>query len=127
MAYATRAELVAYIGESVDLPSEAEQDRLLERASELIDYATLDRIDVDDDGHAEAARKAVCAQVEAWLEGGEFSDIGGAVSSYSVGSVSVNYGGSGQPGIAGTAPRIAPRARGYLFRAGLLYRGVRAR
>lgn len=126
MAYADRTQLAEYVGESVSLPSETEQDRLLERASEYIDYVTLDRIDTDDDDHAEAAQKAVCAQVAYWMEVGEEVGSGPLIGSYAIGKLEMNFGGGGA-GRQGTQQRLAPRARQYLFLAGLLYRGVGVR
>ena len=124
-AYATRSDLAAYVGSSVPLPSNDEQDRKLLRASEHIDYVTLGRIDSDNESHLEAAKMATVAQVEFWLNEGEEVSSAGAVSSYSVGTLDVNFGGAA-PGVGGTIPRLAPRARNYLFLAGLLYRGVRS-
>lgn len=123
MAYATIAELLTYVGEEVTLPSEAEQTRLLERASELIDYITLDQVDVDDDEHVEAVKNAAVAQVGYWLEGGEQVDISGPIQGYTIGSLQIQYGAGSNRAAPG---RLAPRARSFLFRAGLLYRGVGA-
>lgn len=124
MAYATPAELANYVSSAIILPSTAEQLRLLERASEQVDYLTLGRIDTSNPEHAEAAKNATMAQVEFWFEAGESVDIGQAVGSYSIGKLSINYGGA-SAGKQGTQVSLAPRARRYLFLAGLLYRGVR--
>lgn len=123
MAYATKEQLAAYVGESASLPSDAEQDRLLERASEYIDEVTLGRIDPDSDTDLAAAQNAVCAQVAYWLEVGEQVGSGPLIGSYSIGKLAINYGGGGA-GRQGTQQRLAPRARSFLFLAGLLYRGV---
>lgn len=123
MAYATPEQLAEYIGESAVLPSAEEQARLLARASEYIDYVTLNRISDSNDSDLEAARNAVLAQVGYWLEAGEEVGSGPLIGSYSVGSLSVNFGGGGA-GRQGTQERLAPRARSLLFLAGLLYRGV---
>lgn len=121
MAYATPAQLAAYVGESADLPSETEQERLLERASELVDAITLGRIDSDNDDDTEAAQKAVCAQVEYWLQADESADVTGAVTNYRIGSIGETFAS----GSDGAMPRLARRARSHLFLAGLLYRGIR--
>lgn len=121
--YATPQDLAAYAGESVSLPSETEQERLLSRASEYLDYVTLDRINTSDSEHAEAARKATCEQVLYWLQYGEQTGSGPLLGSYSIGKLSLNFGGGGA-GRQGTQQRLAPRARSLLFLAGLLYRGV---
>ncbi len=123
MAYATPADLAAYVSEAITLPSTQEQLRLLERASEQVDYLTLGRIDTGNPEHAEAAKLATSAQVEFWLDSGESVDMGSAIGSYSIGKMSINYGGGGA-GRQGTQGTLAPRARRYLFLAGLLYRGV---
>ena len=120
MAYATEQDLADYLGVDIqDLPADAE--RLLERASEDIDYYTLERIDAENAEHLDAAKKAVCAQVEMWIEVGEETDIRGALASFSIGRWSATYA-SGSNG--GGPPKLAPRARRYLLVAGLLYRGV---
>ena len=121
MAYATRDDLAAYVGSGVTLPDDAEVDRLLARASELIDQKALRRIDPGCSAHAAAARKAVCAQVEYWLQQDETVDVTGQVASYSIGSLSISYGSGGRESRAGG---LAPRARRHLLLAGLLYRGV---
>lgn len=121
MAYATRDDLAAYVGPGVTLPDDAEVDRLLARASELIDQKALRRIDPGCPAHAAAARQAACAQVEYWLQRGEDLDVTGPVLSYSIGSMSINYGvGGTRRGV----DELAPRARRHLVLAGLLYRGV---
>jgi len=118
MAYATVDELVAYLGvEPDEAPERAET--LLERASDLIDTVTLDRVDTTDEDHVQAARDAVCAQVEFWMENGEEVDIGGRVSEYQVGHLRVRYGQD-----ARDRPSLAPRARRHLLLGGLLFRGV---
>ena len=120
MAYATRDDLAAYVGSGVTLPDDAEVDRLLARASELIDQKALRRIDPGCPAHAAAARQAVCAQVEYWLQHGEDLDVTGPVLSYSIGSMSINYGVGGPRRV----DELAPRARRHLVLAGLLYRSV---
>jgi hypothetical protein len=120
MAYATAADLLAYAGSELELPSSEEQDRLLARASELVDAITLDRVDAEDDEHVEGARDAVCAQVEWWLSAGEDTELGMNVQGYSVGSLSLTYG----QGNRAQDVKLAPRARRHLFLAGLLDRRV---
>lgn len=120
MAYATAAELLDYVGTELELPSEPEQERLLDRASDLVDVITLGRIDTDDDEHTAAARDATTAQVEWWLSAGEDSEIGAPVQSYSVGSLSLTYG----QGNSARNQMLAPRAKRHLFLAGLLDRRV---
>lgn len=120
MAYATTTDLADYLGVDIqDLPADVE--RLLERASELIDYVTLGRS--AQGGNADALRQAACAQVEMWIDVGEDAAIRGPVQSFSLGRWSVVYGiraGTNQ----NTQPELASRARQALALAGLLYRGV---
>lgn len=117
MAYATIEDLMGYLHAS-DAPEGAA--RLLERASELVDYVTFNRINPDDGAHLEAAKKAVCAQVESWLELGEQEALGAGGTSFAIGSFSMS---SAQK--AGAGASIAPRAKQALLPTGLLYRGVR--
>lgn len=131
--YATPEELADYLG--TDAPDGAA--RLLLRASELIDEATLGRIrnpwivnEIDDIAIIpatilEAAKNAACAQVEYWMQTGEAAAIApGVVSNYQIGSVSVSYGGAGVGGRGDVGGQLGSRARRYLLLAGLLYRGV---
>ena len=121
MAYATVQDLADYLGVSeADLPADAE--RLLQRASEEIDYWTLGQATP-----SEATRLAVCAQVEWWLQlretlGTELAGLDN-IRSISLGKWSMTFGDGASGGMRG----LAPRARQYLLLAGLLFRGVRAR
>lgn len=99
-------------------PAPPEAERLLKRASEAIDALTLGRIDPNNPEHLEAAQKATCAQVERMLELGENMEVTGRPKSFSIGNFSMDFGSGG--GFS----ELAPRARQYLFLAGLLYRGV---
>ncbi len=117
MVYATTDDLADYLHVNVsDLPQDVE--RMLERASEDVDYWTLDRIDTGHTEQAEAAMNATCAQVEMWLEAGEEGDIRGALQSFSLGQWSATFANADGP------PKLANRSWRYLLRTGLLYRGV---
>lgn len=112
-AYATTAELETYLPASMDLPEDAE--RLLMRASERVDDYVLAAFSVDEDGIptdalvAGALRDAACAQVEFWIEVGEAHDVDGI------------RGGMTVPGTSYEAPpTLAPRARSFLARGGLM-------
>lgn len=112
MAYATNTDLSFYLGVPIEeLPTDT--DRLLTRASELIDIATMGRATEND----AAVKTATMAQVEFWLEIGEESDIIGAKNfrSHSIGGLTLQ----------GRMSEMAPRARRILSLEGLLYRGVR--
>lgn len=122
MAYATTTELADYLGvQEADLPDDA--DRLLDRASETIDYYTLNRIDESVTSEADAAKKATMAQYEWWSQFDEFM-TSNFLSSVSIGpysaGISPSEGGS-------TIPDLAPRAKRYLFLEGLMYKGVEVR
>ena len=116
MAYATEADLAEYLGVSeADLPTDA--GRLLERASEAVDYITRGKIDPENAEHSEAAKKATCAQVELWLQTEGIGELPGTIKRFSLGKFSMDFGEAGMPD-------VASRAKQYLFLAGLLYRGV---
>lgn len=119
MAYATPQDLAEYLAvDPMQLPADVE--RLLERASEAVDYLTLGRIDPSNSEHLEAAKKATCAQAESWLETEEVGDKQGNVKRFAIGRFSMDFGEAG-------VPQVAPRTRRYLLLAGLLYRGVQVR
>jgi len=112
MAYATLTELAEYLGvDEADLPDDAE--RLLERASEMMDYYTLNKIEA-----GETASKAVCAQVEQWVEVGSEGIV--QVQGVTIGPFQAQFG-AGQNRML---PELANRAKQYLILEGLLYRGV---
>lgn len=115
VAYATTAQLDSFLAAG-SLPAEA--SRLLERASELLDDVVTAAFTVDAvtglptvAAVAAALRDAACAQVEFWLEVGEEHEVAGmAGRQVRVGSLSIDR----------LPPRLAPRARGFLQRQGLL-------
>ncbi len=117
-AYATLAELATFVGSTPsDAASQAIAERMLERASELMDGVVVAAFEVDsvtelptDVEVAAALRDATCAQVEQWLEVGESNDVDGLAGT----AVSVG-------GYAGRrAPSVSPRALRILRNAGLL-------
>lgn len=128
MAYATLAQLATFLGvPQSELPATAQ--RSLDNASELVDYVTLNRLQVPEPTtepqFLNAARQAVLYQYEYWTEVGEQVDSSSLpVQSFTVGSFTMTYDSS-----SGTKlPLIlAPRARRVLLLAGLYYRGVNMR
>ena len=120
MVYATTTELAGYLGvDETELPDDA--SRLLERASEFMDYVTLNRIDDTETDQAEAARKATCAQIEYWQElGGDELGLMSKINTISIGEFSMSGGSGSGSDIA----QLADRAQHYLFLEGLLYSGV---
>jgi hypothetical protein len=119
MAYATLAQLASYLGVAQSaLPSNA--NILLDRASDLIDYITLGRIEIADAEQAAVAQKATCQQVEYMIEYGEIDKDENAYKSVSIGTFSATFGDK-----SSGMKTLSPRARRTLFLAGMLYRGVR--
>lgn len=125
MAYATAAELVAYLGDE-DPPANAAT--LLDRASVDVDSVLIGAwYAVDDDGLPtdaaviEALSRATCAQVHYWMESGNTSgvDTAGGWRDVSIGNVRLSRvaGGSGTEGAGG---EFAPAAAKILRLAGLL-------
>jgi hypothetical protein len=96
-AYATPADLAAWL--ETDPPADA--DRLLRRASDLLDATVYGAYAVDagtglpaDPAAAAALRDAACAQVEFWVEVGEAHDLdGGAGSQVSIGGLAMQRPG----------------------------------
>lgn len=122
MTYATTADLAEYLGDIPvgDLPDDV--DRLLARASEMIDRFTFGRIDTDDDDHVDAVRDAVCAQVEWWVAVDDEFGTASRFAQFRVGNLSVSGGSD-----ALSLPGLAPRAFSALFAVGLTFRGVSMR
>jgi len=111
-AYATADDLAAWLGR--DAPADA--DRLLARASALLDGVVYVSFAVDESGlpcdveAAAALRDAACAQVEFWLEVCEEHDIdGGAGTQVAVSGLSLQR-----------PRRLADRALDVLRTAGLM-------
>lgn len=123
MAYATYAQLSTWIGSSQTVPAEAEGDRLLARASSLIDRALIAAIyDVDSSGDPtdadviQALADAACAQVAWWIKTGDELGDDGRWTSVSIGSARLSRGnGNG----ASTSSRLAPQVLDILITAGL--------
>ncbi|MFE7017560.1 hypothetical protein ACFVAQ_45075 [Streptomyces sp. NPDC057651] len=122
MAYATAAQLAAWMGQAAP----ADADRLLTRASEDIDDALLTALyRVDDEGKptdpdiVEALADATCAQVEyQQASGDDGTGAAGRWDSVSIGPVSMSGRSDTAHGPAGLD--LAPRALRRLHRAGLL-------
>jgi hypothetical protein len=116
--YAT-AEAVAAFMEIAESALPSDIARLCARASELVDYSTLGNLDTTDDDHLDAAQRAVCAQVEHWINHGEDDDTGSTIRSYSIGKTSFAFGSS-SGSRASDAP-LCKRAYRILATAGLVY------
>lgn len=113
--YATYADLQARLSATylAVIPTEADAEMLLVKASELIDDMSLYRAqpayDTGEDDVLEALAQATCDQVEFWLEVGEEHDVTGLRGSLVSGRVQVHP----------VAATLAPRAKRTLMRAGL--------
>jgi phage gp36-like protein len=117
-AYAIRQELLDFVSSERkgQVPNEPEANRLLIRASELIDeyvsatYAVSATGTPSDSTTHDALRDACCAQVEFWLYTGEETDIEGVSGEVSIGAA-----------VSFTIPgRLGKRAQRILHNAGLL-------
>lgn len=126
MAHATAAEYETYTGQTAP----ADIDRLLDRATELLDADVLlgavydiDENSLPSDADVIAAfRDATCAQVEYWQDTGEEIDVSGRpLEEVALGSARLRYGTRGASSGAGepvVAPRVwraltAPKLAGY--------------
>ena len=134
MAYITKSEYDAYLGEAIpadDFP------RYAARASEAVDAAcgwkiALAGLESFDSFDQTQIKLAVCAQCEALYLGGienALGDSAGTGGYYSIGKTSVmSYGGKqGSTGSGSAATQLCAKASGALFPTGLLYTGVAVR
>lgn len=110
---------------------------LAERASEVIDRLTFDRITLAgglsglSTATQEAVKKATCAQIQTMYAQGGLSTVEGfgaeanqqymQVGKFSIGTANSNQG---DPLATVDGVPISPMVTGYLRRTGLLYRGV---
>jgi hypothetical protein len=128
-AYTDAESLEAYVGTTYTLPVAAEVTRLIERASQLIDFVTRGRAQAGYDGdlsigptntlplgaltqedYQTALERAANAQVEFYLEVGEEHEIVGLTGSARTGRVSFDK----------LPSRLGPRAKDALIEAGLI-------
>lgn len=116
-AYAVASDAEDFMSADVWSVVEADADRLLLRASELLDEKVRLPFAIDVDGLptdpdiAVALRDACCAQLEFWAEVGEEHDTGGMANRQaSIGHLSLQQ----------LPPELGPRARRILAVAGLL-------
>lgn len=121
MVYATTSDLTDWMGQQT-VPDDAE--RLLARASELVDEVVVVAFDPDDEATAATLRDATCGQVEWWAQVGETADVDGDVTSATIGQVTLQFG-AGPNRIAPAV--VARRTLRMLRNGGLLYRGVPVR
>lgn len=125
--YATTSDYAEYMYTTVDkVPIDCE--RLLARASELIEQAVGDNLKTTNVSVEISARQtlalklATCAQVEYWLDAGENNATSRAIKSFSSGDTSVTFA----DGNSGKVNQMATRTRGYLNKECLLYMGIKS-
>jgi hypothetical protein len=107
-----------YLGQDVG----ADFNRLASRASEDVDRAAGDSIDLDEltAFQVELVKKATCAQIEYYFLNGEAYNVDQSAGSEKIGG----YERSVLVTQRRSPTDIAPRALDYLTRAGLTFRGV---
>jgi hypothetical protein len=126
--YASTLDFAARVSPGYALPPEADLDRMLLKASELIDYVTFgraqrawDRAGAPGSGEDPAQvrvylSQATCDQVEFWLEAGEEHDVLGLPKGSSL------QGGRVQ--VQRIPGQLGQRAKRTLLTAGLMWAGV---
>lgn len=94
--YANRDELEGYAPAGVVVPAEPEASRMLARASDEVELATMSAIYTTDAAGMptaptviDAMREATCAQAVHWLETGDESGTAGQWSSVGIGSITL--------------------------------------
>lgn len=103
-------------------------ERTITKAEHAIDQAAGYRIkDINDWGDfaQRQIRLAICAQASHIETKSAFSGLGGEVSSYSIGDVSVNLGGASQDDALESHYKITAEAISFLRPTGLLDRRLR--
>lgn len=126
MAYATEAELTTYLGHTPD-----GAERMLTRASRLVDRALLSaRYDPDDADVVEALKSATLEQCDEWdTSGADGTEAGDPDrwDSVSAGGISMSRGQRGSGGAtSSTTARLGVQARLVLQQAGLTGHAPRA-
>jgi hypothetical protein len=115
---ATAADLANHLAEGIEAPTGAEADRMLLRASELIDFVTSGASErawiTDDVGWQSVLTRATVEQCEYWLEVGEEHDVVGLTGNAQAGRLMISH----LPG------RLGPRALRTLLHYGLYWAGA---
>ena len=117
--YASKEDLAEYMGKKdvTELPSGA--DILIKRASELICIAMRNNYNPENDEHVEAAKLAVCAQCQDWIEREVSGVSNDNISSYSLGELSITYSN-----VDKLSNKLNTTAVRYLNYKHLLYKGM---
>lgn len=95
-------------------------ERLLARASELIEQFVCDNIKSNDANQITALKLATCAQVEFWVDNGEEVATSRPIKSFSSGDISISFA----DGDSGKVSQLSARTKGYLNKECLLYCGI---
>ena len=117
--YATKADLAEYMGKKEEeLPSGVEI--LINRASELVCIAMRANYNPNNEHHVEAAKLAVCAQCQDWIEREISAVANNNVASFSLGELSITYSD-----VDKYSNKLCATAVRYLNYKHLLYKGMR--
>ena len=117
--YATKADLAEYMGKKEeDLPSGVEI--LINRASELVCIAMRTNYNPKNEQHVEAAKLAVCAQCQDWIEREVSAVANNNVASFSLGELSITYSD-----VDKYSNKLSATAVRYLNYKHLLFKGMR--
>ena len=116
--YATKSDLAEYMGaEGQSLPIGIEI--AIKRANELIGIAMRNNYNPRKELHVEAAKLAVCAQVQNWIENNVSPVSNGNISSYSLGELSITYSD-----VDKYSNKLCTTSARYLNNQCLLYKGL---
>lgn len=116
--YATQGDLAEYMGKKEEeMPQGVEI--LLKRANELVCIAMRNNYNSKNDEHVEAAKLAVCAQCQDWIEREVSAVANGNIASFSLGELSITY--SDVDKYSNKLSNVAVR---YLNHKHLLYKGM---
>ena len=117
--YATKADLAKYMGKNEEeLPQNV--DILIKRASEFVCIAMRNNYNPENDEHVEAAKLAVCAQCQDWIEREVSAVANENISSFSLGELSITYSN-----VDKYSNKLSSVAVRYLNNKHILYKGMR--
>ena len=117
--HATSVDVSAYMGKQLDeMPKGIEI--VVKRANELVHIAMRGNYNENNDDHIEAAKLAVCAQCQHWIET-ELSPVSNNnIQSFSLGELSITYSD-----VDKYSNKLCTTAVRYLNHKHLLYKGMR--
>ena len=117
--YATKSDLAEYMGKKEEeLPSGVEI--LINRASELVCIAMRANYNPNNEHHVEAAKLAVCAQSQDWIEREVSAVANNNVANFSLGELSITYSD-----VDKYSNKLSVTAVRYLNYKHLLFKGMR--